>query len=89
LAIAASCTTETPKREKAQIDRFLSGVWLDHLTQLRAQLAALKKDLPPAYPFLQTIADKEKPEEQHVWIRGDQNNPGDLAPALSNNPVSG
>jgi mono/diheme cytochrome c family protein len=68
------------KKEEAKIDRFLSGVWLDHLTRLRAQLAALKKDLPPAYPVLQTIADKEKQEEQHVWIRGDQNNPGDLAP---------
>jgi len=68
------------KKEEANIDRFLSGVWRSHLTQLRAQLAALKKDLPPAYPVLQTIADKEKPEEQHVWIRGNQNNPGDLAP---------
>ncbi len=68
------------KKDEAKIDRFLSGVWLGHLTQLREQLEALKKDLPPAYPMLQTIADKEKPEEQHVWIRGDQNNPGDLAP---------
>ena len=68
------------RKEEAKIDRFLSGVWLGHLTDLRAQLAALKKGLPPAYPVLQTIADKEKPEEQHVWIRGDQNNPGDLAP---------
>ncbi|MGA2740777.1 MAG: DUF1549 and DUF1553 domain-containing protein, partial [Bryobacteraceae bacterium] len=67
-------------KDEAKIDRFLSGVWLDRLTQLRAQLGALKKDLPPAYPVLQTIADKEKPEEQHVWIRGDENNPGDLAP---------
>jgi hypothetical protein len=63
-----------------KIDRFLSGVWLDHLTQLREQLAALKKDLPPAYPVLQTIVDKEKPGEQHVWIRGDQSNPGEPAP---------
>jgi len=68
------------KKEEAKIDRFLSGLWLGHVNQLRAQLAALKKDLPPAYPVLQTIADKEKPEEQHVWIRGDQNNPGDPAP---------
>jgi mono/diheme cytochrome c family protein len=68
------------KDDASRIDRFLSGVWLDHLTQLRAQLAALKKDLPPAYPVLQTIADVEKPTEQHVWIRGDQNNPGDPAP---------
>jgi hypothetical protein len=68
------------KKESDKIDRFLSGVWLNHLTDLRAQLAALKKDLPPAYPVLQTIADKEKPGEQHVWIRGDQNNPGEAAP---------
>ncbi len=68
------------KKEEAKIDRFLSGVWLDHLTQLRSQLAALKKDLPPMYPVLQTIVDKGKPETQHVWIRGDQNNPGDPAP---------
>jgi mono/diheme cytochrome c family protein len=68
------------KEEEAKIDRFLSGVWLGHLTQLRAQSAALKKDLPPAYPVLQTIANKEKPAEQHVWIRGDQHNPGEVAP---------
>jgi hypothetical protein len=68
------------KKEEAQIDRFLSGVWRDHLIQLRAQLAVLKKDLPAAYPVLQTIADKEKPQEQRVWIRGDQNNPGEAAP---------
>jgi len=63
-----------------KIDRFLSGVWLNHVKELRAQLAALKKDLPPAYPVLQAIADKEKPADQHVWIRGDQYNPGEVAP---------
>lgn len=68
------------KKEEAKIDRFLSGVWLDHLKSLRDQLAALKADLPPAYPVLQTITDKEKPDQQHIWIRGDQNNPGELAP---------
>jgi mono/diheme cytochrome c family protein len=68
------------KKEADRIDRFLTGVWLDHLTELRAQLATLKKELPPAYPVLQTIADKAKPDTQHVWIRGDQNNAGELAP---------
>jgi hypothetical protein len=71
---------DSKKDDSNKIDRFLSGVWLDHLTQLRAQLAELKKDLPPTYPLLQTIADKEHPDEQHVWIRGDQNNPGEPAP---------
>lgn len=72
--------TDDAKKAEAKIDRFLSGFWLDHLTRLRAELAVLKKDLPPAYPVLQTIADKEKPEEQHVWIRGSPDNPGDPAP---------
>ncbi len=62
------------------IDQFLSGVWLNRLTELRAQLSALKKGLPPAYPVLQAIADKDKPEEQYVWIRGSQDNRGDPAP---------
>ena len=68
------------KAQEVPIDRFLYGVWLDRLTQLRAELAVLKKDLPPAYPVLQTIADNEKPKEQHVWIRGNEDNPGDPAP---------
>src|SRR5579862_6026999 len=66
--------------EESKIERFFSGVWLDHLNQLRAQLGALKKDVPPAYPVLQTITDKEKPDVQHVWIRGDEHNQGDPAP---------
>jgi mono/diheme cytochrome c family protein len=68
------------KKDDEKIDRFLSGIWLDRLTQLRAQLAALKKDLPPAYPVLQTISDKAEPGEQHVWIRGNQDNLGEPAP---------
>jgi hypothetical protein len=68
------------RKDDEKIDRFLSGIWLDRLTQLRAQLGALKKDLPPSYPVLQTISDKAAPGEQHVWIRGSQDNPGDLAP---------
>ncbi len=71
---------DSKKEDSTKIDRFLSGVWLGHLEQLRAQLAVLKKDLPPSYPLLQTIADTKTPAEQHVWIRGDQNNPGELAP---------
>ncbi len=68
------------KKEEDRIDRFLSGVWLDQVTRLRTQLTALKKDLPPAYPVLQTIVDKAKPEEQRVWIRGNQSNQGEPAP---------
>lgn len=63
-----------------KIDRFLTGLWKDRLTELHSELAALKKHMPPAYPVLQAIEDKAKPEEQHVWIRGNEGNPGDLAP---------
>lgn len=66
--------------DDGKIDRFLSGVWKDHLKALHAELDSLKKQLPPAYPVLQAIADKAKPEEQHIWIRGNEANPGDLAP---------
>src|SRR5260370_10783431 len=64
----------------AKIDRFLSGEWNAHLKSLRASLAAAKKDLPPQYPFLQTVEDAPKWKEQHVWLRGSRDNPGDLAP---------
>ena len=62
------------------IDRFLSGVWKGHLDSLRTQLAELKKELPPHYPYLQTIADKKKPADQHIWLRGNKDSPGDPAP---------
>src|SRR5690349_7587480 len=38
-----------------KIDRFLNGEWKRRLEELRAELAAAKKALPPRYPFLQTI----------------------------------
>lgn len=63
-----------------KIDRFLAGTWKDHLDTLHGELAALKKELPPEYPYLQTIEDKPKLAEQKVWIRGDRNNPGEPAP---------
>jgi mono/diheme cytochrome c family protein len=63
-----------------KIDRFLSGEWKNHLAALRTDLAAFKKDLPPQYPFLQTIEDLPKWREQRVWLRGSRDNPGDPAP---------
>jgi cytochrome c553 len=63
-----------------KLDRFLSGAWKEHLTALHAQLEALKKAMPPEYPYLQVIEDKGKPAEQKIWIRGDKNNLGEPAP---------
>jgi hypothetical protein len=40
----------------------------------------LKATLPPKYPFLQTIKDKDKPADIKIQIRGDRNNLGEIAP---------
>jgi mono/diheme cytochrome c family protein len=63
-----------------KIDRFLSGQWKTYLETLKASMEAAKKDLPPQYPFLQTISDLPKWKDQHVWLRGSKDNPGDLTP---------
>jgi mono/diheme cytochrome c family protein len=63
-----------------KLDRFLSGEWKSHLDALRTELARLKKDLPPQYPFLQTISDLPKWKEQRIWLRGSRDNPGAVAP---------
>lgn len=63
-----------------KIDRFLSGQFKEHLDALRADVAFAKKELPPQYPFLQTVEDAPKWKEQRVWLRGSKDNPGDPAP---------
>jgi len=65
---------------KGTVDRFLQGPYREFLDSQNAELARLKKELPEQYPFLQVIKDKEKLEDIHIAIRGDRNNPGDLAP---------
>ena len=63
-----------------KVDRFLPGVWKQHLDTLRGELATLKKDLPAPYPYLQAIEDEPKWKEQRVWLRGSRDNLGDPAP---------
>ncbi len=47
---------------------------------LGESLAALKKSYPPTPERAMTMADAEKPVEQHIFRRGNQGNKGDLAP---------
>ena len=47
---------------------------------MRTELASLKRDLPPQYPFLHAIQDDAKPNQQRVWIRGNRDNLGDPTP---------
>jgi hypothetical protein len=62
------------------IERFLAGPWKEHLDSMRAELAALKKALPPAYPFAHTIKDAAKPKIERVRIGGARENLGEAVP---------
>ncbi len=63
-----------------EMDRWLGGFAKDHLEQLRIELKALEKDLPPMYPFLHMLKDADKPADISVAIRGDEKNKGEIAP---------
>jgi hypothetical protein len=60
-----------------QIGDYLQGEWLDRLNALRAEVKELKKAVPPKYPFLHALKESSKKKTQHVYLRGDRNNPGD------------
>ncbi|MBI3281044.1 MAG: PSD1 domain-containing protein [Acidobacteria bacterium] len=60
--------------------KYLQGEWKAHLERMQAELARLKKELPEQYPFLQVVADTDKPVKQRLYIRGDRNNPGEEVP---------
>jgi mono/diheme cytochrome c family protein len=66
--------------EPKDIDGFLSGEWKEYLASTRAELAQLKRALPPQYPFLHAISDKSKPANARVAIRGNPEDLGEEAP---------
>jgi len=64
---------------EGQIDRWVQGVWRDHLESMRVELARLQKELSPKYPFLHVLLDSDEPADMNVWIRGEMTNQGELA----------
>lgn len=64
----------------ADIDRYLSSPFLVRVRQLEKEIRDLEESLPPRYPFLQTISDVEEPKDIRVWIRGNKENLGEIAP---------
>jgi hypothetical protein len=66
--------------KEKDLPRYLSGPWKTHLEALTREAEALRKALPPQYPFLQVIKDSDKQKEQHVLIRGNRDSQGELAP---------
>ncbi|MBY0503684.1 MAG: PSD1 and planctomycete cytochrome C domain-containing protein [Bryobacteraceae bacterium] len=65
--------------EGAEVERFLAGEFAQHLARLRAKLAALKKDGPPAYAYLHGLAEHEQPIDLNLNVRG---NPLELGPVV-------
>ncbi|WP_031500477.1 PSD1 and planctomycete cytochrome C domain-containing protein [Bryobacter aggregatus] len=65
---------------KGTIERFLGGAWKAYLDDQTKLEQAKRKALPEQYAFLQTLSDKEKPADMKIYVRGDRNNQGDLAP---------
>ena len=63
-----------------ELDRWLGGFQKTHIEQLRAEIKALDKELPPMYPFLHSMKDAVKPGDLKVALRGDPKTPGEIAP---------
>ena len=63
-----------------KIDRFLTPLWKAHADQLRAQVETLEEAMPEKYPFLHVLKDIDQPKNEHVHIRGNQNNLGAEVP---------
>ena len=68
------------EKEEHSIERFLGGMWKAHLDKLRADLKVREEVLPEPYPFIHGYKDAEKIKDLQVYVRGDKDNLGELAP---------
>lgn len=66
--------------KEKDLARYLPGPRQARFEALRTELDALQKALPPQYPYLHIIQDNASPAEQHVWLRGNPDSPGEAAP---------
>ncbi|MDX1981083.1 MAG: DUF1549 and DUF1553 domain-containing protein, partial [Bryobacteraceae bacterium] len=62
------------------VERFLGGIWKSHLARMRQELKDLQAALPPRYPYLHTIRDKEKLTAEKIRIGGNADNLGPEVP---------
>jgi len=62
------------------LERFLSGDRRRHVEDLRADIKAMKKALPPKYAYVHGVQDAEKPENLRLAIRGNPMRLGDEVP---------
>ena len=66
--------------ENADIDRFIDGLWETHLKTLLHRIKKLQDEMPEKYPFYHVIMDLAEPANEHVRIRGNENNLGAEVP---------
>jgi len=64
-----------------KLDRFLSEETRDYLRSLKSEVEAMKKALPPHYPFLQVLGDAPGSVNLKVHLRGSPYNLGEKCPA--------
>ncbi|MBK9166438.1 MAG: PSD1 domain-containing protein [Bryobacterales bacterium] len=62
------------------VERFLPDQRRRHLDGLRARVEAARGEVPPEFPYLLAIEDLPEPVKQHVYVRGNPDNPGEVAP---------
>ncbi len=62
------------------LERFLSGVWTDHVRESRRRLKELEEQVPEKYAFHHAVSDVEAPRNERVHIRGSEDNLGDEVP---------
>jgi hypothetical protein len=62
------------------LERQLSAERRQYITDLRDDIKAMRKALPPQYAYVHGVHDVEKPVELPQAIRGNPNRPGDPVP---------
>ena len=63
-----------------QFERMLPAEAKTKVKALRAELDGLKKNAPPKYPVIHTLADASRPTDMPVLIRGNPDTPGAKVP---------
>ncbi len=63
-----------------QLERFLGEEWRVYLQSMRAEVEALKKALPPRYPYLHTLMESDRPADLRIHLRGSPFNLGEEVP---------
>lgn len=62
------------------LDAYLSAPVRARVEKLRAEAKQIEDSLPSRYPYLQTVSDDKEPKDIRVYLRGNRENLGEVAP---------